>query len=562
MNTLRWNVIEEKEYKEIMSQVFKSVANSLSKTFGPFGSTTILEDRGQTRLTKDGWTVLKKYRYDDHVANIILDILVNICSQVVVKVGDGSTTAMISSDKLFEEIENSGLLKSMRRKEFLEELDVCVNRITEEILKISNKITQENIEEIYNVAYVSTNREDAIAKIIEEIYTKLENPTIGLVKGIGLETRYEIEEGYNLQCRFLDRIYMNTDGTCEVKNPLLLVFNHKIDYETYMEKIIRPAENHAFSQGRKLVIIAPYYDNFMIEQIEREVTAIRRANSEFRTIYCNATVVSNSSRVDLNDFAAFAGCEVLKENTPYLLEEKDGEEEFILTNYIGEVEHISIGDTYTTIKGFVKQDKSLYELLINDAKDNVQKAYTKAVESNVVGLDLFEAKKRLSKLQGNMATIYVGGKTPMETQANYDLIEDAVKACESAFKFGYNIGGSNIIPIAINHILSETKEGDISKNRKDIYTFIDNAFKNVFRVVLKNKYDLESDEEKINTIINNCIDNEVMYDLVKDDYTKEVINPSYTDIEILKATTSIIGLLLSSNQYVSAKLNTNDTVNM
>ena len=41
------------------------------------------------------------------------------------------------------------------------------------------------------------------------------------------------------------------------------------------------------------------------------------------------------------------------------------------------------------------------------------------------------------------------------------------------------------------------------------------------------------------------------YNLITDKFDDDVINPCYTDIEILRASASIIGLLINSNQYIS-----------
>lgn len=48
-----------------------------------------------------------------------------------------------------------------------------------------------------------------------------------------------------------------------------------------------------------------------------------------------------------------------------------------------------------------------------------------------------------------MGVINVGGFTELEKSANYDLVEDAVKACESAYLYGYVPGQSISIRTAI-----------------------------------------------------------------------------------------------------------------
>lgn len=540
---LRWNVLTEQDFKDRACQVFEKVAECLSKTFGPYGSTTILEKNSQMHLTKDGWNVLKQIRFDDPIANNILDLLVGICAQVVIKVGDGSTSSMIASDKLIKRIEADTVLSSIRPKEFLTKLESCVEKITEQLLKDSVKITDEQLERIYDVAMISTNGDTKISSMIKDIYEQTKNPSIDIIKGKTPDAYHEIIEGYQIRCSYLDRIYMtNDDGTCEIDNPMLLMFNHKIDLENYLENIIAPATVKAIDENRRLVVICPYYDQFLLDKIKHEVNLYIKANKLPPIVYTNLSLLNNHSRVEFNDFAVFTGGNVIKEDVIYDI--KDGK--FNLDEYIGRVGHISIGEKNTLITGFEYRNDTLYKVLIDDANAALKAKVEENIELNIVNTDEFELKKRVSKLTGVMSTIYVGGQTPMEKLANYDLVEDAVKACESAYKYGINIGCNLAIPMAIKKIVAED---EITER---FYTLIYFAFIDVYRTLLKNKYTQESDSEEIETIISTCLKNKQCYNLVTSEYTSEaIINPCYTDIEILKATTSIIGLLMSSNQYIS-----------
>ena len=117
---IKWNVVSEDVFKETMHTVFEAVAETISKTMGPFGTTTIINEKAQIVTTKDGYNVLKRIRFDDSIANDILDILHDIVHKVVVSVGDGSTSSTVASHALLESITNSSILKKIRRKDFAE----------------------------------------------------------------------------------------------------------------------------------------------------------------------------------------------------------------------------------------------------------------------------------------------------------------------------------------------------------------------------------------------------------------------------------------------------------
>jgi len=50
-------------------------------------------------------------------------------------------------------------------------------------------------------------------------------------------------------------------------------------------------------------------------------------------------------------------------------------------------------------------------------------------------------KERISKISGNLSTIYVGAKTESETNELYDRIEDVILSCKSAIEQGVLPGG-------------------------------------------------------------------------------------------------------------------------
>ena len=58
----------------------------------------------------------------------------------------------------------------------------------------------------------------------------------------------------------------------------------------------------------------------------------------------------------------------------------------------------------------------------------------------------------------------------------------------------------------------------------------------------------------INSMIERSIAEGATYNLITNQYDKNVINSCLTDIEILKATTSIVSLIVTSNQYLTIKM--------
>lgn len=547
---LSWNVIDESSFRGRTRQVFEQVASTLVNTLGPYGATSIIEKFGELHITKDGWQILKKIAFNDNIENNILQLLVNISSQVVIKVGDGSTSSIVSAQSLLERLENDEELNKLRPKELINVLTKCANLIAQHIVEASTKINEEtdpNLEEIYRLAMISTNGDEVVSRMIQEVYVKTSNPSIEFVKSRTNETKVEIINGYQGNISYLDGIYVNNDeGQCIIKKPVIMMFDHKLEREHY--DMIQKAISLAFNQHSRLVVIAPHYDKYILEIIRKQANIEHRGQGETQTVFTRVSLVNNNFHNIYNDFSIMTGGIIIKESDMFDYFDEKRTEEFDVSEFLGSVDKITIGDKTTRIEGFEKRNEDMYQLALRDAVSKYKKMEEQHHELTIVDVQLYELKKRVSKLRGVVGVIHVGGNSGLEKTSNYDLVEDAVKACESAYSYGYNIGGNLIIPITIEKLRGSIVAAGTMEDR--VLGLIDDAFRNVFTRVLGNKFRSESVAE-LNEIVNLAVEKQACYDLITDEYSSEVINPCLTDVEILKAATSIVSLLLSSNQYIS-----------
>lgn len=545
------NVISESEFRKRTRAVFNFVSNALTNTLGPYGSTTIIEQYGEMHITKDGFQVLKNIKFDNPIDNNILLLLLRISAQVVIKVGDGSTSSIVAANSIlkeFEQIQDS--LVDVRPKDLINLLNKCVKKVTEYIYDNAHKINKSTFDEIYKIAFVATNGDENISKIIQKIYQETDNPSIEYVQSKTDETTYEIiTNGYKANITYIDTIFTNTDtGICEITNPALIMFNHKVDLDTSYP-IIQDAMRLASSNNRRLVVIAPNYDQFLLEKIKNDTMAEYRIRGTSNIVYTRVGLVNNLSHELYNDFSVMAGGEIITEQ---IASDFNAEK---LYDFMGEVDSIIINNKTTFIKGFSKRNINMYNKIVEDAESKYNALEEEYRNKGIIDTKLNEVKQRATKLKGSMGIISVGGYSTLEKKANYDLVEDAIKACESAYKHGYNVGGSLIIPYTIGNILSEVTD----ENERIIYKMMYNAFINVYKTVLRNKY--ATNDFDYESIINRCLFNELdelkCYNLITEEYSGDIINSCITDIEILKATVSIVSLLTSSNQYISI-LNKNE----
>lgn len=549
-----WNIVTEAEFKKSVREIFEMVSDALAHTLGPYGSTTIIEQHGEVHITKDGWNVLKSIRYANMIDNNILALLKRISAQVVGKVGDGSTSSIVAANEVLKAIEASPSLKCMRPKEVVDMLTKCVDTIIERIYSNATPVNKDNYDEIYHMAHVATNGDDEISEMIHEIYKATGNPVIEYVKSKTGKTSMEITEGYRGNISYLDAIYATNDsGKCELNKPYFLMFDFKIDKEMTLP-IISAAAMHAAQNGSRLVVVAPNYDKFLVDYIRVTTNQEFKSRATSLIVYTKATLISNLTQDMYRDFAMMVGAEIINEEyvLPSLengqVQPKDIED---IAGYLGQVEHATIDAEATYIEGYIARNKNRYNLYLQNAEHNLAAKEEDNMTRGIIDEKANEYKTRVRRLRGSIGVINVGGVTTLEQKAKYDLVDDAVKACESAFMYGYNIGGNLVIPKHAIDIINETVEDGQSTMpviELELYRAIANAFMEVYMRVLRNAQMEESDIERT---VETCLTDGNIYDLVKEEFSNNIINPCATDVEILKATVSIVSLLVSSNQYVS-----------
>lgn len=563
------NIISEKNFKDRVEAIFKLVADAVSKTLGPFGKTTIIEQFGEMHVTKDGWTVLKGITFEDNTDNNILYLLTKIASQVVVKVGDGSTSSIVAADEILKQFRNTDIIDmEFGPREFTETLNRLVIKLVDAIERQSIKINDEDFNEerdrkIYNLAMISTNGNKTISEMISRIYSETGNSSISFVKGSYAEHEIEIVNGYKSNIRLIDGIYINNESGLRTESqPMILMFDHRLELEHYMNMIV-PIRAQCAANGSVLYVIAPHYSDAVLQRIKSDTNLFFKASQgRFQDIYCRSSIISNFSRQLYSDLACLLGATVIDTTTveEFIKEEDENARLQAMIDCLGTCGTLSIDIKDALFSDFIAKDEKLFEVVMADAVSRYNEAKERFARLDTVSPELVDIKTRIAKLKCKMGIIKVGGVSTLEQSANYDLVDDAVKACENAFIYGYNIGCSLIIPLTISDIIAKNT---FTSKEVRILNMLGVAFLNVYRRVIQNKYvqveesvEQQKVVDKVNEIIEGSIQKQLPYDLTSNTYSTTIINPTHTDIEILKAASSMVSLLITSNQYLKIQLPT------
>ena len=95
---------DEEPVSKKIQRGLNTVANAVKSTLGPAGNTVLIDRKHLgTITTKDGVTVAKSIVLEDDVENIAATMLKQVAAKTVDEAGDGTTTATILAQALYNE---------------------------------------------------------------------------------------------------------------------------------------------------------------------------------------------------------------------------------------------------------------------------------------------------------------------------------------------------------------------------------------------------------------------------------------------------------------------------
>jgi len=561
------NIENEESTQNLIRKTLQNLSDVLSKSLGPYGSTSILQssspvDNSQAVITKDGYTIVNKVHYTNMSSNIILDFIKKISKNLVSEVGDGSTSAIIIANTIYKFINNIQNSYNISSKDLIDILEIIFNILQGYVKKISRPITEDNLNIIEDIANISLNNDIAGGKLIYELYQK-----IGLDGFITLKLSntdsdyYSIQKGMKLDRGFIDSMFATSQDKEKAvfKKPKVFVTNDVLTEQDF--DLLMDLSKIALESNIPLIIVSKGFDEevrnfFLINK--------SRAKEKFNILPIAIALRNNLDYEKLDDLIVYLGGKLFDKrnsNQGVYESEKDFEE---LKTMLGSCEEFNCTATETKfISGLGKKADVIKRI---DKITQKLIKYEKHTEENN-DTKIYDCKKRIANLQCSVAVLYIGGATLTEKFTRKYLFEDAVLACKSAIEYGYITGGNLEIPRIIDQNFQDIVDLLLEKdyilpsiNKKDKNEFYTNillniqiAFSESFKKVLDNKK-INSEESDVADIISKCIKENLIYNLKTDKYETiedtTIINSANTDIAITKATFSIVSLLATSNQLI------------
>ncbi len=435
------------EAREALRRGVSKLAQAVKVTLGPRGRNVIIQKSyGTPLVTKDGVTVAKEIDLEDTYENMGARMVREAASKTSDKVGDGTTTATLMAEAIF----NEGLkavVAGINPLQLKNGMDKAVNDIVVELKKMSVPVKGQ--KEITQVGTISANNDAEIGKLLADAMEKVgKDGVITLDEGKSLQTEVEWVEGMQFDRGYLSP-YFVTDPQkmeCEMDNPYILLHEKKISSIKELIPILEAVVN----AGRPILIIA--------EDIDGEALAtlvINQLRGTMKVCAVKAPGYGDRRKAMLEDLGILTGGEVIFESLGRSLES-------LQLKDLGTATRVVVTkDTTTIVEG-------------GGSKDEIKARIAQLrheIENSTSDYDKEKMEERLAKLSGGVAKICVGAATEAEMKEKKARVDDAYHATKAAVEEGILPGGG----VALLRASAKIKPDNLSEEEKVGYDIIRRA---------------------------------------------------------------------------------------
>ena len=572
------NVITGDTLRKAQLNGLKLFSDAVSKTYGPMGGFTgyskVNVDNKTMAVayyTKDGATALKNVMVDKPIESLIKDEIVDICTQVIKDVGDGTSSATIISYLVFKnlyKLYEEGNPKRLIIKYFKESINEAINII-------ESRKRECTLDDIYNIALTSLNGNEEVAEIIRNIYAQYgmdvfidvqaSNDKVTTVKGYdGLV----YDEGY------IDPAFINNEfnNTCELHDAHIYTFASPIDAPEMLDilKLIITCEitnpitmaNNQMKKGLKVtsnpshvLIVCPFISRDANSYLDTLIKSFEQIPISSRSHLCIVSGM-NDDPDNLVDIMKLTGGKFIKKYIDSEQFEKDMEAglapngDNILT-FAGRAEKVEVDAISMKIINpqEMRKDGVITEFFKNyvaSLKDTLAKYEKTRMEIVKIG----KLKKRIHILLGNMVDLYVGGIGTGDRKPLTDSIEDAVLNCRSSAKDGVGFGANYEGLRAFNEMKLKYFDCD-NELKYEVVSALYSAYVNLCAMIYMPYFEDLTKAKKL--ILDEMLDENVddgPFNIITEEYDGTVLSSIKSEPSILNAMERIISVIFDTNQFL------------
>ncbi len=410
-------ILFDQDAREKIRIGVRKLARAVKVTLGPRGRNVVIaKSFGSPTVTKDGVTVAKEIELEDAYENMGAQMVKEVASKTSDVAGDGTTTATVLAEAIFEEGLRS-VAAGANPISIKYGIQAAVDAVVKSVADQSRKISESR--EIAQVGSIAANNDPEIGSMIAEAMERVgKDGVITVEEGKTLKTEVEWVEGMQFDKGYQSPHFVTKVETmeCVLENPYILVHEKKIS----TVRDLLPLLEQVAKAGKPLLIIA--------EDVEGEALATLVVNRLRGILQCCAVKApgfGDRRKAMLQDIAVLSGAKAI-------LEDLGIEMKSITLADLGQAKKVIVDkDNTTVIEGSGKTA---------DIRGRIAQI-RREIEDTTSDYDREKLQERLAKLSGGVAQINVGAATEVEMKEKKARVEDALHATRAAVEEGVLPGG-------------------------------------------------------------------------------------------------------------------------
>jgi chaperonin GroEL len=566
----RSNVVQGLEHRSAIGSALLEIASTVGRTAGPHGSAALVRDSGGVHFaTKDGYTVLKHMIFLQEIATMVLDHARSVSRTLVRRVGDGSTTAVIMANALYQSFDSHDLPGRYAPGAIQAAMSCTADEVSKEIYAAAKGLVTGS--QLVQVATIAANNNPEAGSLVAGIYEKYgEEANIFVDISSTDETIIVPEPGYRILRGMAHDAFANkavSDGVaptiCLLQEPTILVFGGHVGMPEFAGPIMQLG-NALLSRGKSYVVVAQSFASEVLDAAAK----FRLKSSSIGFLLVDHSMGSRRGQARLGDLCAVVGATYLDPDAAPQpgsdgMIDQEGIAELI--KLCGAADRVRSTGTETVFVTPGGRSPGALERA-SDLSEQIVRVDTGNVAENMAE-ELDELRSRRRSLMGTEIVLQAGGATQQEKVSFQYLLEDASLACVAALRSGVVEGlgmtairllyGDRRGELAARIVAAASLKTRIPTVNLDSLIFevleaTEKAYFSAAKTVVENsRLDWDS---SIGAILSEDLAIDAMSGTFCRREDTPVLNPSDTDVEILRGAMSIVAMFIGSDQTVLTRL--------
>ena len=414
-------VVKSFEARQAMLEGMRIAVGVVVDTFGPRGKVFAYNNGTNTILSKDGVTALKKIKLSNELKDMGVKFVTEASDKANYHNGDGSSTTAILTYAMCE-----AMNKLINQGFDINLIRTCITEIRDFIFSLLTnfKCDIDDEKQIHDIAFISANGDEEMANLITQAFTSIGDK--GLVSYADSQSRYGesslvLSKGCEIGKGYISSKCVNSANDQAIfEDVYVAIFRDIIEDLEHFKMFIQ------LMHGHNLLVIAPDYSDEVAAFYTN--TAAKDNNIFIRTPgYSRESIQRENEDLAVIFNTQIIGEDIQLEEMSY---DKCGHAESIVAT-----KNSVVVTEPSTDKNRKKEYVDTLQGLI-DHQDP-----THALSSD----EITNIKSRIAKLEGGIATIYVGALSNQELSERKDRVDDALNAVRNALNGGFVVGGGTTL---------------------------------------------------------------------------------------------------------------------